>query len=312
MEPAPPSTAAPLRGVRVVSTAVNLPGPLAASRLAALGASVTKVEPPSGDPLEHIAKVWYDELVVGQTVTVADLKDESGRAALDELLTGADLLITATRTAALDRLGLGWDVLHARHPRLCQVAVVGHPAPLDNLAGHDLTYQAAHGTLSPPALPRVLVADLSGSERAVSEGLAALVLRASTGVGSRREVALSSAAESMAAPIRHGLTTPDGPLGGALAAYGIYAAAEGHVAVAALEPHFRDRLLGLLEVGGSRAELAAVFATRTAGEWQEWARAHDVPLVAVAGPSQGRDRATQRLACDPGAGGEDSGGTMGP
>lgn len=285
-------TGGPLSGIAVVSIATNLPGPLASSRLSALGARVTKVEPPSGDPLEQVSKAYYDELVLGQTVRVLDLKERTGRASLETLLTDADLLITASRTAALDRLGLDWDGVHNRHPRLNQVAIVGHPAPDDNRPGHDLTYQAVNGMLTPTAMPSVLVADLSGAERAVSEGLAAIVHRARTGEGTRREVALSSAAEAMAAPIRHRLTTPAGPLGGAFPAYGIYAAATGHVALAALEPHFLARLRELLGVSGTRVELESVFATRTAQEWQDWAQAHDLPLAAIVTPERrdaGRD-----------------------
>ncbi|MGH8829343.1 MAG: CoA transferase [Jiangellaceae bacterium] len=276
-----PQCGQPLGGVRVVSIAINLPGPVAAARLAALGATVVKVEPPAGDPLRRFTRPFYDELVAGQSVQTLDLKDDADRRSLEELLSDADLFITSHRIAALERLGLGWAELSRRHPRLSQVAIVGHPAPHDDLPGHDLTYQAANGMLTPPAMPTVLVADLAGAERAVTEGLAAVVHRATTGAGCFREVALSAAAEAMAAPLRHGLTTPSGLLGGALPAYGIYDTAAGHIALAALEPHFFARLVELLEVTGSREELEAAFAARTAQEWQEWAAAHDVPLAAV-------------------------------
>lgn len=286
----PASAPQPLAGVRVVSIAVNLPGPAAASRLTALGAEVTKIEPPSGDPLRQFAKAYYDELVDAQSVEVLDLKEDSGRSRLHDLLADADLLITSHRTVALERLGLGWDALHGRHPRLSHVAIVGHPAPGDNLPGHDLTYQAVNGMLPTgpggPAMPTVLAADLTGAERAVSEGLAALVQRAATGAGSYREVALSTAAEAMAAPLRHGLTAPGGLLGGALPAYRIYPTAEGHVAVAAIEPHFSSRLFGLLGVSGTREELETAFASRTAAEWQAWAEEHDLPIAEVLPPGE--------------------------
>ena len=178
--------AALLGGVRVVSLAVNLPGPVAASRLASLGARVVKVEPPTGDPLRTIAASWYAELAQGHDVRVLDLKDDDGRAALDDLLATADLLLTSSQPGALARLGLGWSELSARFPRLCQVAIVGHLAPDDDVAGHDLTYQAVAGTLIPPAMPTVLIADLAGAERAVSEGLAALICRDTNGSTSYR------------------------------------------------------------------------------------------------------------------------------
>ncbi len=272
---------APLDGVRVVNLAVNLPGPVAAARLAGLGAAVVKVEPPSGDPLGAIAPGWYGELVRGQDVQVIDLKDEVGRRGLDGLLAEADLLLTSSRPLALDRIGLAWPHLTRVFPRLCQVAIVGHAAPDQERPGHDLTYQASAGLLTTPEVPRVLLADLAGAERAVTAGLAALVHRAATGSSSYCEVALADVCDDFAEPVRRGLSTADGLLGGGSPGYGIYAASAGHVAVAALEPHFWRRLLTLLDVDGSRESLESAFTSRTALEWEEWARAHDVPLVAV-------------------------------
>lgn len=277
-----------LAGIRIVSLAVNLPGPVAASRFTSLGAHVTKVEPPSGDPLRIIAPGWYEELARGQDVRVLDLKDEGARSELEVLLAQTDLLLTSSRPGALTRLGLGWAELSARLPRLCQVAIVGYPAPDDNLAGHDLTYQAVSGTLSPPMMPTVPIADLAGAERAVSEGLAAIVHRDATGTATCREVALSEVCQDLSQSVRRGISTPDGVLGGALPTYGIYDTASGYVAVAALEPHFWQRVVQLLEVSGSREEFETVFLTRTATDWEKWARAHGLPLSAVRSPGTPR------------------------
>ena len=282
-EPAPaaPSPDAPLTGVRVVTTAVNLPGPVAAARLRDLGAEVTKVEPPSGDPLRMVSEEAYAELTHGQTVVTLDLRSEGGRAALADHLRRSDLLLTSSRPASLSRLGLDRATLHERYPRLCQVAVVGAGGAEADRAGHDLTYQAAAGTLTPPQLPVVLAADLAGAERAVSEALALLLARAATGVGGYRQVALQAACADLARPRRWGLTAPGGPLGGALPGYRLYAAADGWVALAALEPHFLTRTLGSLGVGDSVDELEAVFASRSTREWEAFGVAHDIPLAAV-------------------------------
>lgn len=281
------TTSGPLQGIRVVSTAVNVPGPVAVARLVALGAEAVKVEPPTGDPLEAASPAWYAELSAGQQVVRLDLKDAAGRNRLEALLGQADVLVTSSRSAALERLGLGWEALHARHPRLCHVAVVGHPAPDDDLAGHDLTYQASLGLLGTsdpgvePRMPVLLVADLVGAERAATEALAALLARGAGGEGCRREVALSDAAAAMAAPLTHGLTVPGGPLGGGHPAYRLYAARQGHVALACLEPHFLARLTELLGVEAMPGALAPVLATRTAAEWEAWGREHDVPVAEV-------------------------------
>src|SRR5919202_5567028 len=119
----------PLRGIRVVSLALNVPGPVAAARLCRVGATVTKIEPPDGDPLARVCPAWYEELCAGQDVVRLDLKDAAGRASLDGLLEGADLLLTSSRPAALGRLGLSRPDLHVRFPCLAPVPPVGHDPP---------------------------------------------------------------------------------------------------------------------------------------------------------------------------------------
>jgi alpha-methylacyl-CoA racemase len=272
----------PLEGVRVATLAVNLPGPLACARLHALGAEVVKVEPPAGDPLAAFTRAWYDALARGQRIVTVDLKTGEGRAALDGILARADLLVTATRPAALGRLGLGWTELHARHPRLCHLAIVGHGPPDEERAGHDLTYAAGAGLLVSPQLPPSLFVDLASAERAVSDALALLMARGRDGVGRCATVALGAVAEELAAPLRYGLTTADGILGGGAAVYGVYEAKEGWVALAALEPAFARRLAEALGVDAAdRAALEAAFAARTAAEWEAWARGRDLPIAAV-------------------------------
>ena len=96
----------PLAGIRVVSIAQNLPGPLALARLAAEGATTIKVEPPDGDPMAGFSPAWYDELHQGVQVRRLDLKSPRGQAALHRLLGRADLLLASQRPAALARLGL--------------------------------------------------------------------------------------------------------------------------------------------------------------------------------------------------------------
>ncbi|WP_404386753.1 CoA transferase [Knoellia locipacati] len=277
----------PLAGVRVVSIAINLPGPAAVARLASLGASVTTVLPPSGDPLEHYARAYFDELHAGQMLEHLDLKSDEGRARLDELLAGADLFVTSSRPSALARLGLDHATVGGRHTQVCQVDVVGQPGAGAEVPGHDLTYQASSGLLRDGRMPATTFVDLAGAERVAAEACAALLERASTGRGSRREVALSDVADALARPVAHGLTSPGGPIGGGLAVYDVYAAAHGHVALAALEPHFVTRLLAALDLAPdevTRERLAEVFAGRSACEWQQWADEHDIPLAAVAEP----------------------------
>lgn len=273
-------TAGLLDGIRVVNLSVNLPGPAAARQLSRIGAVVYKVEPPGGDPMELYHAEWYRDLAMGQQLLRLDLKESADRAKLDELLGTADLLITASRPAALARLGLDWPTLHRTFPRLCQVAIIGYPAPRENEAGHDLTYQSKLGLLTPPTMPRTLLADMAGAERTVSAALTLLLARERGQGSGLREVALSESAEAMAEPLRYGTTTPGANLGGGIPEYNLYRAQEGWVAVAALEPHFKIRLEEALAIR-TIADYQQVFQNRSAAEWEQWGQERDIPIVAV-------------------------------
>lgn len=271
-----------LNGMQVLNLAVNLPGPIAALRLQQLGASVIKVEPPAGDPLSHYNPTWYKNLTVGQKVITMDLKSPNGRARLDEILEHTDVLITATRPVALERLGLGWTNLNQNFPRLCQVAIVGYPAPRENEAGHDLTYQAEMGLLNPPNLPRTLIADLVGAEMTVSTALALLLSRERGEEGGYEQVALSDAALAMAEPLRYGIIRSGALLGGSVPEYNLYQTSDGWIAVTALEPCFKQRLEAELGGGAMQIEqLRFFFKAKTAAEWRAWGQERDIPIVAV-------------------------------
>lgn len=272
-----------LDGFKVVNAAINIPADVAAWRLSSLGAAVTKVEPPGGDGVETECPEWFATLTEGHEFVPLDLKQEADRERLEPLLAAADVLITSNRPAALERIGLGREALAARHPELVQVAIVGHPAPDQNVPGHDLTYQASAGLLSPPDLPRTLIADMGGAERAASTAMA-LLLGRGRGRGERyAEVALSEAADYFAGPLRAGLTPAGGLLGGATPHYGIYRSADGWLAIASLEPHFARNVESTLGVSTSegRDAFAAAFATRTGSEWLALAAEHDLPLAVL-------------------------------
>ena len=263
-----------------MTLALNLPGPAACARLRDLGAHVTKIEPPTGDPLERYCPAWYESLHEGVERRRTDLKTIAGKRELDALLGAADLLVTAQRPAALARLFLSPEDLGSRHPHLCHVAIVGHAAPHDDLPGHDLTYMAERGLVTEGAMPPTLFADMAGAERAVSTALALLLGRDRGTRGQSMQVALADAAEFLAGPRRAGLTAPGAMLGGALPGYNLYAARDGWIAVAALEPHFAERLAQALSIPQLTHEaLCSAFAARSTAEWKSWAREHDLPVV---------------------------------
>lgn len=271
-----------LRGIKVVNLAVNFPGPAAARRLHKLGAHVVKVEPPGGDPMSHYSPDWYEQLVDGQEIVTIDHKNPGKNGQFDKLLQDADLLITANRPVALERLGLGWEALHRKFPNLCQVAIVGYPPPQENEPGHDLTYQAKIGLLTPPQMPRTLIADMAGAEIAASQALALLLAKERGQKAGYAMVSLSEAADYMGEPYRVGFTAQDTIVGGGIPEYNLYEASDGWVAVAALEPHFKIAMEKALNFHPKTPdELRPIFATKSATEWESWAKELDLPIVAV-------------------------------
>ncbi len=141
--------------------------------------------------------------------------------------------------------------------------------------------------LQPPTMPTVPVADLLGAERAVSAALLMLLAKVRTGTGQHRRVVLDDAAADAGVAVRHGLTGVGAPLGGEIPTDGIYATADGYVALGALEPHFRARVLESFDVDGTREELERIFATRTTAQWEELAGRVDIPLNGIRTPKQG-------------------------
>lgn len=287
----------PLRGVRVLSLALNLPGPAALMRLRALGATCTKAEPPgrdgaSGDPMGQYNPKAYAELHAGVKLRVMDLKSDRGQAALHRELARTDVLLTSFRPSALTKLGLTWKGLRKAHPHLSMVAIVGAPGERAEEPGHDLTYLAEAGLVTGLDLPATLFADMGGALMAADAVLRAVLLRQSTGKGSFHEVALSDAAAWLALPRTWGLTQPKGAVGGAHAGYRVYPCKNGRVAVAALEPHFAAALCAAAGVDmagmatmfapATHTAIAAFLAGRTREQLDRLAVERDIPLHTLA------------------------------
>jgi alpha-methylacyl-CoA racemase len=270
-----------LQGFRIVSLALNVPGPVACAKLVELGAGVLKIEPLSGDPLATVSPEWYRTLISGQEVVRHDLRARAGIEYLHHQLDRADLLLTSMRPSALERAGLDWSRLSDRWPHLSLLAIVGHSAPHADRAGHDLTYQAEVGLLKPPLLPSTLLVDLAGADQAVNGALQLLWRRERGEAAGMLEVVLAEVAIELAEPLSRGLTSRGAPLGGGYPLYALYQTAAGWIAVAALEPHFRRRMLEELSCEATFDALREAFLRRTARDWESWAAERDLPIVAV-------------------------------
>ena len=293
----------PLRGVRIVSLALNLPGPAALMRLRDMGARCLKVEPPgpgttpsgrpiSGDPMGQYDIGAYTVMHEDVRVLQIDLKTERGQAQLARELLRADLLLTSFRPSALARFNLDWKSLRRPFPHLSLVEIVGAPGERAEEPGHDLTYLAEAGLVTGTALPPTLLADMAGALMASEAALACVLQARSSGRGVHRQVALSQAAEWLALPRTWGLTLPTGAVGGAHAGYKVYPCKDGRVALAALEPHFAR---ALFQVAGlpppdarapfapqSHEAIAAWALTKTRRQLDALALAHDIPLYTLA------------------------------
>ena len=289
-----------LKGVRILSLCLNLPGPAALMRCRQMGARCAKLEPPapigapagsSGDPMGLYNPVAYRLMHEGVRVRVADLKTTQGQAALHRELAKADVLLTSFRPSALSKLGLDWKLLHRQYPALSQVAIVGAPGARAEEPGHDLTYLAEHDLVSGLNLPPTLYADMGGSLMASEAVLKAVLLQKNTGKGRYMEMALSDAAAYLALPRAWGLTRPGAAIGGGHAGYRVYPCQDGRVAVAALEPHFARALcnaVGLPFAGvatmmqpSSHDAIAAFVLGQSRQALDQLAVAKDIPLFTL-------------------------------
>ena len=292
-----------LAGIRVLDLTRLLPGAFCTQLLADLGADVIKVEEPeTGDymrwtpPLVDGQSSLFDALNRGKRSVALDLKMIEGRDALLRLAERADVLVEGNRPGVMARLGLGWDALHARNPRLvmCSITGYGQDGPYASRAGHDLNYMAIAGALGlngerggPPVPLSVQVADIGGGglQPAVAI-LGALVAVQRGGKGRWIDAAMTDSAAGWMALVfaAHGagerVARGDQRLSGRYACYRVYECADGrHYSVAALEPKFWKALCGALDrpdlVEQQYAEDMAVqgamediFRSRSRDEWE--------------------------------------------
>src|SRR5437667_9431435 len=168
----------PLTGIRILDLTRLLPGAYCTMLLADMGADVIKVEEPkTGDYMR-----WTPPLVEGQSAlfnainrnkrsVTLNLQADAGRELLLRLVEGADVLVEGNRPGVMQRLGVGWDVLHARNPRLvmCSITGYGQDGPFASRAGHDINYVATSGALGlngdrdgPPGPLSVQLSDVGG------------------------------------------------------------------------------------------------------------------------------------------------------
>lgn len=284
----------PLAGMLVVDLTRYLPGAFASAELLRLGARVVRIEQPGGDPMRATAPGWFDALNTGKESVVCNLPNEAGFGR--GLLERADVVLESFRPGVAARLGVGPADVPERTV-YCSITGFGLGGRHEQRAGHDLNYLGWAGVLedTAPAWPPVQIADLAaGALGAVTEVLAALLQRERTGRGLHVVVSMTHGSHRLAV---HRLAGDPVPrlLTGGLACYRIYATADGRwLTVGALEPVFFARLCELLgrpdlavrqydrRQEELAAELAAIFASRSLGDWLALCDGEDVCVAPVA------------------------------
>jgi crotonobetainyl-CoA:carnitine CoA-transferase CaiB-like acyl-CoA transferase len=310
-------SALPLQGLRVLDLSRLLPGPYATLVLADLGADVVKVEDPSGGdylrwmpPMAGQQSGWFHALNRNKRSLALDLRRPEGPATLLRLARRFDVVVESFRPGVMARLGVGYEALSRENPGLvlCSISGYGQDGPYRDRAGHDIDYVALAGVLAvngPAERPvplGVQVADVAGgSWPAVAGILAALVGRVATGKGAWVDVAMAEGALAMLA-LQQAAADAEGralrrggeQLNGGSACYGVYRARDGgFVALGALEPKFFRAFCEAVgrpdladaqfdrDGAGPRAEVEAIFASRTRDEWGAFAAIHDVCVMPV-------------------------------
>ena len=314
----------PLTGIRVLDLTRLLPGPFATQVLLHYGAEVTKIEDTgAGDYVRHQNPLPHSGFGAaftasnrGKRSVALDLKHADDVQIFLDLVRHADALVESFRPGVMNRLGLGWETLHAHAPALvyCAISGYGQRTTRAHLAGHDLNYQGSAGLLhreEAPTVPTALVGDLvGGSLSAVIAIQAALMERQRTGQGSFIDLSITHSVlmlNALSAAQHLGGGEPRAGrirLGGTNPAYRIYATADGrHVTMAALEPKFWDRfceLAGCPELSGDQARLdlrrttstlESIFSSRTFDEWKQLSAQWDVCIGPVLTPEEAVDEA---------------------
>ncbi len=296
----------PLAGVRVLDLTRLLPGPMATLHLADLGADVIKVEDTgAGDYARAMGhgpagmSDFFRVLNRNKRAIRLDLKRPGGREAFLRLSDRADVVVESFRPGVMAKLGLGYEALAARNPRIvvCAITGYGQDGPYRDRAGHDINYVGYAGVGNeigaeggPPVVPNFQIADLLGGALVPAIGILAALLDArASGRGRSVDVAMTDAVLAHAVlpllgVLEHGTTPPRGStmLAGGLACYNRYRTRDGRwMAVGALERKFWERLCDILRcpelkdrhvvygeaARAAKEKLAAVFATRTQAEW---------------------------------------------
>lgn len=274
----------PLDGIRVLDLTVALAGPYGSMMLGGMGAEVIRVEAPGGGDIARTNPPYVGNRSIhfGQredgdvSLTILnrarnkksitlDLKSDPGRELFMRLAEQADVVIENFSEGATARLGIDYEQVRQRNPRIVYASIkaMGEPSAFPGLKGMDIIIQALSGIMEvtgfadgPPTRCGLPIADLVAPMYAVNGILAALIHRGRTGEGQSVQVSMLDCLASWVAEEhfdvmgRAGYPSRTGNCHDRLAPFGVYPALDGQVAIVAFQP---DWMRGLLEAIGEPA-----------------------------------------------------------
>jgi crotonobetainyl-CoA:carnitine CoA-transferase CaiB-like acyl-CoA transferase len=310
----------PLEGIRILDLSGLAPGPYCTMLLGDLGADVIVVEatPGAGRRMEGGggSAEAFNPLRRNKRSIGLNLKEPAAQEAFLRLAEKADVVVEGYRPGVVKRLGVDYEAVSARNPRIvyCSLSGYGQTGPYSNLVGHDINYISLGGALgaigwpgTPPAIPLNLIADFAGGGLyAAFAILAAIVARGVTGRGQYVDMAMSDGVTSLLAmstgQFFGGGHVPERGadfLNGGLPAYSVYECADGKwLSIGSLEPWFWSetcKALGCEEYIPHQLNrekypemfefLRAKFREKTRDEWFEELRQRDIcvgPVLSLA------------------------------
>lgn len=264
----------PLTGIRVIDLTRVLAGPYCTLMLLDQGAEVIKVEPPEGDDARQIGpfingkSAYFMSLNRGKQSIALNLKSDDDRRVFEDLLETADVLVENYRAGTMEKLGYGWETLHARYPRLIYAAAsgFGHTGPYAPRPAYDMVVQAMGGIMSvtghpggPPTRVGSSIGDIAAGIFTAFGVSTALYDRTATGEARKVDVAMLDCQVAILenAIARYAATGESpGPLGArhpSIAPFEAYATKDSHVVIAAGNDGLFERLtnaLGMVDLPG--------------------------------------------------------------
>lgn len=293
----------PYAGIKVIDLSQGIAGPYCAMLLAQWGADVIKIEPPDGDWARMLGPRYGDHTAfsvvgnLGKRSVALDLKQPAAVAALEQLITGADVFMEGFRAGVIDRLGFGFDRVKTLSPGIVYVSISGYgqTGPKSAKPAMDPVLQAYTGFMTANADPtgrpmrtQPIIVDMSTALYAHQAVAAALYAKRDHNEARFLDISLMTGAANLqavrfASTVQEGAEPPPGSTPG-----GVYKCKDGFLQLLILkekdwlvfcdalglddfkaEPRYRDNRSRAADIDRISARIMPIFETKTTAEWDK-------------------------------------------